>query len=180
MFPPKIKWTLLCACVLLYMCVYWECSLLTLIGLARQPLYIGVAICLPCYLKATRSVTMRFKPDKVGGPWGGDHGNFRDIQVPPYRLLRLTIYSQENVLISSISFSYIGCDGCVYHEHDWGFVRETEAHQVRVGTHSYTFSSKQPLQRRSKQKFSIPHKVNGDEVGGALFLLAVFPTDLLN
>ncbi|EAY93469.1 hypothetical protein OsI_15270 [Oryza sativa Indica Group] len=52
------------------------------------------------------------------GPWGGPGGDYRDVQVAPYRLVRLTIRSGDTV--DGISFTYIGIDGLVYHMGHWG------------------------------------------------------------
>ncbi len=52
------------------------------------------------------------------GPWGGPGGDYRDVQVAPYRLVRLTIRSGDTV--DGISFTYIGNDGLVYHMGHWG------------------------------------------------------------
>ncbi|XP_066372145.1 horcolin-like [Miscanthus floridulus] len=76
---------------------------------------------------------MSIKLDKIG-PRGGPGGGVRDVQVPPYRLLRLAIHSKG--AINGISFSYTGSDGSVHHE-SWGGVSGFEEHPIQLGLTDY-------------------------------------------
>ncbi|KAF0890631.1 hypothetical protein E2562_003827 [Oryza meyeriana var. granulata] len=79
-------------------------------------------------MKLRISPKMIIQPTKFG-PWGGTDGEVRDVQVAPFRLLRLTIRN-DDVAVQGISFSYIGVDGFTYHVGPWGDA-DDEEHVVR-------------------------------------------------
>ncbi|CAL4899373.1 unnamed protein product [Urochloa decumbens] len=64
----------------------------------------------------------------------GEGGISRDVQVAPYRLLRLTIRSGDTV--DGISFIYIGSDGLAHHEGMWGGIGGKE-HLIQLGLMDY-------------------------------------------
>uniref|UniRef100_A0A0E0KNP1 Jacalin-type lectin domain-containing protein n=1 Tax=Oryza punctata TaxID=4537 RepID=A0A0E0KNP1_ORYPU len=79
-------------------------------------------------------VVLRSKKVTKFGPWGGPGGEYRDVQVAPYRLVRLNIHSGETV--DGLSFTYIGIDGLVYNMGHWGS-RGGAPHEIHLGLMDY-------------------------------------------
>uniref|UniRef100_A0A0D9WLV4 Jacalin-type lectin domain-containing protein n=1 Tax=Leersia perrieri TaxID=77586 RepID=A0A0D9WLV4_9ORYZ len=70
------------------------------------------------------------------GPWGGGGGSAKDIDVPPKKLVGMTIYSSTES-VCSLAYSYVGVDG---HRHDigpWGGCRPENPTKIELDSTEY-------------------------------------------